>query len=63
MEARYASAIVVPFQVPDDIVPKVVILVVPSQVLNAVFSTLFKLKSVFTSAILLPSIPVAVNLA
>ena len=49
--------------VPVAIVPNVVIFVLPANVDIAVFSTLFNDKSVFTSAALLPSIPLAVNFA
>ena len=44
-------------------VPKVVILAEHDQVETAVFSTLFKDKSVLTSAELRPSTPLEVNLA
>ena len=46
----YVSPMAVPFQTPVAIVPKVVILVEPVHVERAVFSTLFKLKSLFSSA-------------
>ena len=45
-EAMYASSIAVAFHVPVATVPSVVMLVEPDHVLNAVFSTLFKPKSV-----------------
>ena len=48
---------------PVPIVPSVVTFVVPAHVDIAVFSTLFKLKSVLTSATSSPIIPFAVNLA
>jgi hypothetical protein len=46
----YESVIAVPFQTPVVIVPNVVIFELPAHVDKAVFSTLSKLKSVFTSA-------------
>ena len=52
-----------PFTVKPVKVPTVVTLVVPAQVLNAVFSTLLRDKSVFTSVKDLPSTPFAVNFA
>ena len=62
-EAIYPSAIAVPFHVPVATLPKVVIFAVPAHVDTAVFSTLFKERSVLTSVVFLPSIPVVVNLA
>ena len=57
------ALIAVPCQTPVAIVPTVVMLAEPAQVDNAVFSTLFKLKSVFTSTKVLLSNPLAVNFA
>ena len=61
---KYVVDIAVPCQVPVPIVPKVVMLVLPANVDIAVFSTLFKDKSVLVSDAFLPSIVFAsVNLA
>ena len=51
----FATAIAVPVQLPVVIVPRVVTLVVPAQVLKAVFSTLLKPISDLTSDADLPS--------
>ena len=48
-EEMYVSAMSVPCQVPVVIVPRVVILLEPAHVETAVFSTLFNVKSLFSS--------------
>ena len=53
-EEMYVLLMALPFQTPVEIVPRVVILLEPAHVETAVFSTLFNVKSLFSSAYVRP---------
>jgi hypothetical protein len=55
----FATPMVLPFHVPEVIVPSVVMLLDPAQVDRAVFSTLFSASDAFRFAVLVPASVVA----